>query len=143
MKFTKNKTFFLFILVIFLLFPIEFSVFSKDNLSLAKDHRKESKDKSIDRPMWFLMIHLIQTQFGTHDATVVLNGPFGFQDNKSINTGPFPIVNFIVPVLSIPPGYPYQVCVSSNNMASTIVPNCQVFVHLTNNDNEVQTMEIP
>ncbi len=58
---------------------------------------------------------------------VTIKGPFGYQDTKSVQTGPSASVSFSVPESALPPGYNNQVCVIGS-LISAIWPNCQYFV---------------
>jgi hypothetical protein len=77
---------------------------------------------------WNLGVDLEQSTFGTEHAVVTFKGPFGYQDTKSVQTGPSMFVSFSVPESAGPPGYNYQVCVSGS-LISAILPNCQYFLH--------------
>src|SRR5918996_1288690 len=89
---------------------------------------------------WTLRVDLTQTTFGTERATVTLKGPFGYQDTRSVQTGPSVSVSFSVPGSAIPPGYNYEVCVSGS-ILSAILPNCQFRPH--GSGDESISMEIP
>jgi hypothetical protein len=89
---------------------------------------------------WRLGVDLEQTTFGTERAVVTIKGPFGYQDTRSVQTGPSVSVSFSVPDNAVPPGYNYQVCVSGS-LISAILPNCQYFVH-GSGDESIQ-MTIP
>lgn len=89
---------------------------------------------------WTLRVDLIQTTFGIERATVTLKGPFGYQDTRSVQTGPSVSVTFSVPGSAIPSGYNYEVCVSGS-ILSAILPNCQFRPH--GSGDESISMEIP
>jgi hypothetical protein len=46
--------------------------------------------------------------FGTESATVTVKGPFGWQDVKSVGTGPSISVSFDIPDSQVPEGYNYE-----------------------------------
>jgi hypothetical protein len=77
---------------------------------------------------WRLEVDLPQSSFGVEQATVVLKGPFGYQDRESVRTGPDASVTFNVPSSAVPQGYDYQVCVSGG-IVSSLLPNCRYFEH--------------
>jgi hypothetical protein len=52
-----------------------------------------------------LEVDLRQSSFGVEQATVVLKGPFGYQDRESVRTGPDASVTFNVPSSAVPQGY--------------------------------------